>query len=160
MAVAAVVMASACVQQPAAQTAVAATEPAPVAEAAVSPRTPAAKPKANARASDDAVTAGRREVSQLLALGCTQTAECATVGVGARSCGGPEVFLAYSLRDTPAAALQAAVQRHATLRRKQLEERGEMSTCDVLPDPGAQCAAPGQCQLRPQRGGASGTLMR
>jgi hypothetical protein len=68
--------------------------------------------------------------------------------------------VAFAVRETSAPALQRAVQDHARLRKKQLEERGEMSTCEVLPDPGAYCAPTGQCQARPSRGASSGGLLR
>lgn len=163
-AVAAVVLASGCAQQTTEQAAAAAANPAPAAETAVALDTPAnspaTTPKTSARTTADAVAASRQDISQLLALGCSQTVECATMGVGARACGGPEAFLAYSLRDTPATALQAAVRRHATLRKKQLEQRGEMSTCELLPDPGALCSSARRCQLASPPPGVLNHLLR
>ena len=118
---------------------------------------PAAQP---APAAPDPVLASRAVVIRLLVLNCRENADCATVGVGARSCGGPEQYLAYAVNDTPVAALQQALQHHARLRRKQLEARGEMSTCELLPEPGAQCTPAGQCALLPQRGTSPSPLLR
>lgn len=129
----------ACTQLPAAQTAT-------------------ANPARAATTGPEAVTASRQVLTQLLVLSCKQHADCATVGVGARACGGPEQYLAYALRDTPAPALQQAQQNYARLRKKQLEERGEMSTCELLPDPGAECNEAGLCQLLPLYGRTPGQL--
>lgn len=134
----ALLLASACAVQPAAQTA----------------------PEPQPKVQTDAVAACRAVVTRTLVLSCREDADCATVGVGARSCGGPEQYLAYAVRETSATALQRAVQDHARLRKKQIEERGEMSTCEVLPDPGAYCAPAGQCQVRPSRGASTGSLLR
>ena len=142
-------LASACALQPAAQTTAGSGNPG------------AAGAIPAARSPDDPVAASRLALTQLLALGCSQQADCATVGVGARACGGPEGYLAYAVRDTPAMALQQALQDYTKLRKKQLEARGEMSTCELLPDPGAQCSAAGQCEvLRTQPRGLPGQLAR
>lgn len=134
-------LASACAMPPAAQTAPGSGTPA-------------------ARSVGDPTVASRLAVTQLLALGCSQQADCATVGVGARACGGPEQYLAYAVRDTPAPALQQALQRHAQLRKKQLEERGEMSTCELLPDPGARCTPAGQCEVQTGRAASPNSTTR
>ncbi len=106
------------------------------------------------------VAASRAALTRLLVLNCRESTDCATVGVGARACGGPEQYLAYALRETPEPALRKATQEHARLRRKQLEERGEMSTCELLPDPGARCTPAGQCELQTGRGAAPTPLTR
>ena len=118
-------------------------------------------PTAQTMAPADPVSASRTALTRTLVLSCRESADCATVGIGARSCGGPEQYLAYGVRDTPAPALRQATQDYARLRKKQLEERGEMSTCEVLPDPGAQCSSAGQCVvLRTQPRGLPGQQAR
>jgi hypothetical protein len=77
---------------------------------------------------------------------CTESAQCKTVPLGARACGGPESYLAYSTATTPAAPLQALAERYAQQRRAEQAASGMMSTCQFMPDPGAQCRA-GSCQL-------------
>ena len=135
-------LAGACaLQQPAAQTAPAAAPPVVHAVA-------------------DPVAVSRAALTRLLVLSCRENADCATVGVGARACGGPEQYLAYAVRETPGPALRLAVQDHARLRRRQLETRGEMSTCDLLPDPGAQCTPAGQCTAVTGRGASPNALTR
>ena len=71
---------------------------------------------------------------------CSGDAQCRTVGVGARACGGPDAYLAWSTARTDAAALDAAAQRHAAARRKANESGRSMSICRFEVDPGAVCA--------------------
>jgi hypothetical protein len=78
---------------------------------------------------------------------CTGSVECKTVGVGARACGGPEGYLAYSTSVTASAPLEALAARHAERRRAAVSASGRVSTCNVLPDPGAVCAQ-GICRVR------------
>jgi len=93
---------------------------------------------------------------------CTSDAECHTIGVGAKSCGGPQAYLAWSSRRTDGAALRLAAQRQAKAELAAAQASGIRSNCAITPDPGAFCApaspspeAPRQCRLR--RAGASGT---
>jgi hypothetical protein len=67
-----------------------------------------------------------------------------------------------------AQALAAAARRYTALRRKQADASGELSTCDIKPDPGAYCGwvavpgsaavaavpAQGQCTLNAPGGAA------
>lgn len=78
---------------------------------------------------------------------CTASVECKTVGVGARACGGPEGYLAYSTSVTASAPLEALAARHAERRRAAASASGMVSTCNVLPDPGAVCHQ-GLCRVR------------
>ncbi len=81
------------------------------------------------------------------AAACTDSAQCKTVPLGARACGGPESYLAYSTAATAAAPLQALAERYTQQRRAEQAAAGMMSTCQMMVDPGAQCRA-GTCQLR------------
>lgn len=86
-------------------------------------------------------------LARLRALGaasqCRQTAECRTVPVGVRACGGPAAYVAVAKADETAAL--ALAQRHAAQRRADMQRSPEPpSTCVVIPDPGAQCVA-GKC---------------
>jgi hypothetical protein len=82
---------------------------------------------------------------------CDTDAQCRTVGVGSRPCGGPEAYLAWSSQPsrapapkTPAAGdraerLQALVAQHREARRLEHERSGVLSDCRFSPDPGAVC---------------------
>jgi hypothetical protein len=79
---------------------------------------------------------------------CTTNADCRTVAVGAKACGGPDAYLAWSARHTDAKALAAAAARYAELRRSQNEQSGRMSNCAFVSDPGARCEAASGDDLR------------
>jgi hypothetical protein len=72
---------------------------------------------------------------------CDSDAQCRTIGVGAKACGGPQAYLAWSSKRTDGAALQQAAERQARAARAAAEASGIMSNCMVTKDPGAFCAA-------------------
>jgi hypothetical protein len=75
---------------------------------------------------------------------CDVDAQCHTVGVGAKACGGPQAYLAWSSKRTDGAALQQAADRQASAARVEAAASGIMSNCSIAPDPGAYCAAPAE----------------
>ncbi|MRW93929.1 hypothetical protein GJ699_28460 [Duganella sp. FT80W] len=79
-------------------------------------------------------------------LSCDSDSQCHTIGVGAKACGGPENYLAWSSKNSDGAQLKALVQQHATARRADDARQGMMSTCTAISDPGASCRA-GQCVI-------------
>lgn len=83
---------------------------------------------------------------------CSDSAQCKTVPLGARACGGPEGYLAYSTVVTQTAPLQALAERLAQQQRAANANSGMASTCQFIADPGAQCRA-GACVLN--SGGAN-----
>ena len=102
------------------------------------------------------------EIAQMIgAAACADDSECRVIGIGARACGGPDSFAAWSVSKTDAVALQRLVERDADARRKELEARGIMSTCVMLPVPGVRCVRPegaggpgGRCTLYESRIGS------
>ncbi|MCW7541058.1 hypothetical protein OOT46_24885 [Aquabacterium sp. A7-Y] len=78
---------------------------------------------------------------------CTSDAQCHTLPVGAKACGGPERYIPYSSAGSNADRLAALSQAYAQARREQHAGGGMLSTCSIVPDPGAACRA-GQCVLR------------
>jgi len=83
---------------------------------------------------------------------CSSDAQCRTIGVGAKACGGPQAYLAWSTARTDEGALRAAAEEQASARRDDLARSGMVSTCSIVPDPGAVCSA-GTCRLRSSPGG-------
>ena len=67
---------------------------------------------------------------------CKTNEDCRTIAIGAKACGGPDAYLAWSARQTDAKALAAAAKRYAELRRSQHEQAGRMSNCAFVSDPG------------------------
>lgn len=78
---------------------------------------------------------------------CDTSADCRVIGVGAKSCGGPERYLPWSVRYTQPAELERLVAQHRELRRSQDRRDGRVSNCAVTPQPGTQCVA-GRCETR------------
>ena len=87
---------------------------------------------------------------------CESDSQCATIGIGAKACGGPAAYLAWSRLRTDPAALQAAAQQQAAEQVRANSAAGRMSTCSVVPDPGAWCEPreqrTGVCRLRSSQG--------
>ena len=85
---------------------------------------------------------------------CSRDAQCRTVPVGAKACGGPAAWWAWSQAHSEGAQLQALSKQLDRLQRKRFEATGEQSTCQVVPDPGAACVAQ-RCVLRGRAGSAA-----
>jgi hypothetical protein len=106
---------------------------------------------------DEAAPSTLADIEKLIGgAACQRDSDCRVIGVGARACGGPEGYRAWSATQTDGAALAALVHSHAQVRRLELERRGELSTCDVKPTPGVRCALSegggGRCVLVPGTG--------
>lgn len=71
---------------------------------------------------------------------CDSDAQCRTIAIGAKACGGPEYYLAWSTKRTEAAALRDALQGDGAARRPESPSRGMRSDCALVTDPGAYCA--------------------
>lgn len=114
--------------------------------ATVSAPAPALAPGAAAAAGPDQLWQQIQAASA--SNGCDSNNECHTIGVGAKACGGPERYLAWSSRQSDGAELKRLVDQHAAARRAADARAGMMSTCSVVSDPGATCRA-NVCTLNP-----------
>jgi len=79
---------------------------------------------------------------------CSMSAQCRTVAIGAKACGGPSAYLAWSTEGTDAARLADLAARQAAAHRRENEAGRLVSNCAMVNDPGAACVA-GRCQLAP-----------
>lgn len=77
---------------------------------------------------------------------CDAAAQCHSIGVGHKPCGGPGGYLAWSSKTSDEARLKAMVERHAAAQREEQQRSGMLSNCQYLPDPGASCVA-SHCRL-------------
>jgi len=77
---------------------------------------------------------------------CSSDAECRTLPLGARACGGPQAYLPWSSAHADEAELRALGDAYKEQQRAANAASGMMSTCQFLVDPGASCKA-GSCQL-------------
>ena len=70
---------------------------------------------------------------------CDHPTQCYVLGVGAKACGGPSGFLAWSRKDTDQAALLAAAQTQAEAERAENLASGLISDCRMVTAPQATC---------------------
>lgn len=92
--------------------------------------------------------------AEIGAAACDAPAQCKTLAIGAKACGGPESHVAYSTKQSDGAKLTALAARHAEARKKADARSGMMSTCSVVSDPGATCDA-GRCVTLQRTTGSS-----
>lgn len=107
-------------------------------------------------------------VEQLIgSAACSADTECRTLALGAKACGGPLLYRAWSSRGTDSQALANAAARYTATQRARLEASGMASNCAYVADPGARCVEPpaanaasagqmveatGRCELARDRG--------
>ena len=84
---------------------------------------------------------------------CTASSQCRSLPVGAKACGGPAAYWAWSVEATDARRLTELAARQAAAHRREIEASGMRSNCAVLVDPGASCVA-GHCHLSTEPGAA------
>lgn len=111
---------------------------------------PAPLPVAGAAAAQPATPAPSATLAQLQALvgkaECSSDSQCQVLPVGAKACGGPASYLAWSTANTDAGAVQALAERYRSEQQASNESSGRVSNCRVLPVPAAACRA-NTCQL-------------
>lgn len=99
------------------------------------PAAPPAPPTADSGATLQALM---REIGQAR---CDSTAQCRTIAVGHKSCGGPERYIAYSSTEGDGARIAELAARHASQRQAEAASDGRVSNCQFVTDPGARCVA-------------------
>ncbi|MEC5215285.1 hypothetical protein RCH09_000215 [Actimicrobium sp. GrIS 1.19] len=95
--------------------------------------------------------------AEIGAAACDSAAQCHTIGIGAKSCGGPEAWLAWSDKHTDPKKLQSLVAQHRAAREEENRRSDMVSDCRAIPDPGSSCvpaSGGGVCRLN--RNPASG----
>ncbi|MEC5163372.1 MULTISPECIES: hypothetical protein [unclassified Janthinobacterium] len=84
---------------------------------------------------------------------CGASTQCHTLALGAKACGGPEAYLAWSSAATREGALLALAARYRAQREAENVASPLLSDCRLVEDPGALCrvavgAAQRACALR------------
>lgn len=79
---------------------------------------------------------------------CSADAQCRTVPVGAKACGGPGGYWAWSSAGVDEARLRDLAQRQSQAAAAENTRSGMLSNCAIVADPGARCEA-SRCVLRP-----------
>ena len=70
---------------------------------------------------------------------CTSDKQCASIPIGAKPCGGPWSYRAYSTAHTDSEKLKTLVLHHKTLNKKYNQESGLMSDCAMAMEPAVAC---------------------
>lgn len=70
---------------------------------------------------------------------CQTDAQCRSLPLGHRACGGPEAYGVYSLQRGNEPEVLRLAQGYREARRAENQASGRVSTCIALPDPGARC---------------------
>ena len=78
---------------------------------------------------------------------CDTDAQCRTMPVGHKACGGPERWVAWSTLATDESVLRRRIDDYSLGQAQLQRDRGLMSNCAVVPDPGAACVAR-RCELQ------------
>ncbi|MFL6677888.1 MAG: hypothetical protein ACJ8IK_06065 [Burkholderiaceae bacterium] len=73
------------------------------------------------------------------ASACSADTECRTVAVGAKACGGPTGYRAYSGKTVSPDSVEALAQHERELAAAQARASHQVSPCFMLADPGARC---------------------
>jgi hypothetical protein len=98
---------------------------------------------AAAIAESDAEAAARlrQEIADLIGEAqCRNLVNCRVVGLGARPCGGPEEYVAYSIWETrDGDAIGILVSEYNFLREDMMLGSDIVGTCEQLPKPGVNC---------------------
>lgn len=110
-------------------------------------------PAAPAPAEAESVRLGRELRALIGPAACSADAQCRTVAVGAKACGGPAGYAAWSTQGTDGQKLADLARRQADAQRREIEASGMASNCAMVVDPGAACTA-GRCELASRHGGA------
>jgi hypothetical protein len=92
-------------------------------------------------AADLASVRAQLETTLANASACSADTDCHTVAVGAKSCGGPTGYRAFSGKNVDPASVAALAQHERDLAAQAARESHQVSTCFMLADPGARCQA-------------------
>ena len=103
------------------------------------PQVTAATPVAGAASADHASVQARLDSTLDGASACTADTECHSVAVGAKACGGPTGYRAYSSKTVSTASVDALAQQERDLAAQAARDSHQVSPCFMLADPGARC---------------------
>lgn len=118
---------------------------------------PAASPDTIAAPAGSSADVLRRIQAEIGDAGCSSDAQCRTLALGSKPCGGPESYAAWSTQRSRGDRLERLAADYKAQRDAENQREGRMSNCLFVADPGAQCKA-GRCQLSNNRAGGGGEL--
>ena len=88
----------------------------------------------------------QRILTEVGTASCASAAECRTLAIGSKACGGPAQWMAWSATVSRGDHLQTLSGELAQRQQRREAAAGLVSTCSVVTDPGADCIA-GRCML-------------
>ena len=100
-----------------------------------------AAPVAGAASADLASVHAQLETTLANAAACSADTDCHSVAVGAKACGGPTGYRAFSGKNVDPASVEALAQHERDLSATAARESHQVSPCFMLADPGARCEA-------------------
>jgi len=108
--------------------------------------------KASSASSDEqALKAVRGEIVGLIGEPrCANLVHCRVLALGARPCGGPSEYLAYSSLTANRETIEAKAYEYSFLEEEVNRSKAAVGSCDVLPPPRAACVD-GHCTLSSPR---------
>ena len=80
---------------------------------------------------------------------CDAAQQCHSIALGAKPCGGPDAYLAWSSTRTHEQRLTALVEQHAAARKAENLRNQALSTCVIETNPGVRCQN-ARCTLGPR----------
>jgi len=113
---------------------------------AQTPPSPPAAPAPPAAGETESVRLGRELRAMVGSAACSSDSQCRSLAFGAKACGGPAGYLAWSTQGSDEQKLKALAVRQADAQRREIEASGLRSNCMFVADPGASCVA-GRCEL-------------
>jgi hypothetical protein len=81
---------------------------------------------------------------------CANLVHCRILSLGARPCGGPSEYLAYSSITANGETLEAKAYEYSFLEEEVNRSKAAAGACEVLPEPRAACIG-GRCSLSSDR---------
>ncbi|MDC8770228.1 hypothetical protein [Roseateles albus] len=107
------------------------------------PRTPPLSSSESAAATQspaaDSLTLWRGIQAEVGDAACDGPHQCHSSAVGAKPCGGPDSYLAWSSKVTDPKKLQSLLEQHRAARLAENQSSGIVSNCAMVTDPGARC---------------------
>ena len=94
---------------------------------------------ASAASVDYAAVHAKLESTLQGASACTADSECRSIAVGAKACGGPTGYRAYSSQKADPATVEALAGQDHDLAMQAARDSHQVSPCFMLADPGARC---------------------
>ena len=106
---------------------------------------------ASASSDEQALKAVRGEIVSLIGEPrCANLVHCRVLALGARPCGGPSEYLAYSSLTANRETIEAKAYEYSFLEEEVNRSKGAVGSCEVLPPPRATCVD-GRCTLSSPR---------